>query len=407
MVAAIIEAVQVPARRRLYVALFVLLLLGAAVARPVRIMSSPSDAPISDFDFFHAGARAALDGNMVQAYDENWFRAHQQRIYNRDLRGPWSYPPPFGLMVSPLGMVDRGLALLIFMQATLIAYLLTLRRLAGDWLPTALLLMSGPIVAVILFGQNGLLTGTLGGLACLGLAGRRRWAGIPLGLLIIKPHLALGFAVYVIASRDWRSFWTAGATAAAAAGLATLVFGLAVWPAFLAAASFASAKLPTGYFPLYRMVSTYAAARTLGAAHDGALVAQAVSAMLAVAAIILAQRRLPAAQAIGVTAFATLMISPYAFDYDLMIAGAGLALLLPDLARLGRPTERSALYTVFIATVCYGLARQMLHPTSQSLSLAAIGMWTCLLLIWRMLDRGRHPLATAAFGTEDTSARPQ
>jgi hypothetical protein len=392
MISAMFEAITVPARRSLYVVLLVLVLVSVATVRPARIILSPADAPTSDFDYFHAGARAALEGQLDRAYDEPWFRAYQQQLYARDLHGPWSYPPPFGLVVAPFGLVDRGWALLLFMQLTLFAYLLTLRRLAGDWLSLLLLLMLVPMMGVILFGQNGLLTGTLAGLSCLGLADRRRWAGIPLGLMIIKPHLALGLGLYVLASRDWRTFWTAGATAAAAALAATLAFSASVWPAFLAAAAFAGEQLPTGYFPLFRMISAYAAARSMGTPHALALAVQLASALAAIALILVAQRQLPRRMAIGIAALATLMISPYAFDYDLMIAGVGMALLLPTLVALGRPAERSALYMLFIASATYGLVLEFQHPTAPRVSLAAIGMWLVIALVWRIV--GRHPLGS-------------
>lgn len=389
MIAAMFEAITVPSRRSLYVVLLIVALFAVATVRPARIILSPADAPTSDFDYFHAGARAALEGQLDRAYDEPWFRAYQRQLYGRDLHGPWSYPPPFGLVVAPFGLVDRGWALLLFMQLTLLTYVLTLRRLAGDWLPLLLLLMLVPVMGVILFGQNGLLTGTLAGLTCVGLVDRRRWAGIPLGLMIIKPHLALGLGLYVLAVRDWRTFWTAGATAAAAGLAATLAFGSTVWPAFQAAAAFAGTQLPTGYFPLFRMISAYAMVRSLGAPHMLALAVQLVSALTAITLILVAQQRLPARLAIGIAALATLMISPYAFDYDLMIAGAGLALLLPTVVAQGRPTERSAIYLLFIASATYGLVRKLQHPTEPPVSMAAVGLWAVIALAWYVVSR--HP----------------
>jgi hypothetical protein len=45
------------------------------------------------------------------------------------------------------------------------------------------------------------------------------------------------------------------------------------------------------------------------------------------------------------------MISPYAYDYDLPILGVGMALLLPDLTRLASGCERAAIYSMtLIAT---------------------------------------------------------
>jgi hypothetical protein len=391
LIAAIIEARPPAGRQRLWAGIIAATLALIAGARAISI---PLGGSVSDFDVFHIAAQAILKGHIVEAYDFAWFNDFQRQLFGKAFDVPWSYPPPFALVVAPFGWLTRGWAYLAFMQVTLLAYLATLHRLAGDRLQAALLLLFVPIIAVVVFGQNGLLTGTLAGLTCLGLAKGKRWAGVPLGLMIIKPHLALGFAVYVVASRDWRSFWTAGATAAAAVLVSALVFGIAAWQGFFTAAAFAGAKLPAGFFPFYRMVSGYAAVRSLGAPADAALVAQAVSAIVAIAAIVAAVRRLPVHHAIGITAIATMMISPYAFDYDVPVMGAGVALLLPDLVRLGRPWERSAAYAAVMFAGSYGLVvRSIIGVPAIPVEelppgLGVIGVVGCLWVCWRVLDRG-------------------
>ncbi|MBC7520401.1 MAG: DUF2029 domain-containing protein [Sandarakinorhabdus sp.] len=399
MIAAIIEARPPAARRRLWIAVITAMLMLMPVARAISIILPREGGSVSDFDVFHMAAQAILAGNLARAYDFAWFNDFQRQLFGHDFDIPWSYPPPFALVVAPLGLMARGWAYLLFMQVTLLAYLVTLQRLAGDRLQAALLLLFVPIIAVVIWGQNGLLTGTLAGLTCLGLANQRRWAGVPLGLMIIKPHLALGFAVYVVARRDWRTFWTAGAVAVGMAMLSALVFGVAAWQAFFTAAAFASAKLSTGFFPFYRMVSSYAAVRSLGAPASAAMLAQAVTAIVAIAAIIAAGRRLPVRQSVGITAIASMMISPYAFDYDLLGMGAGIALLLPDLVRLGRPWERSLAYAGMMFAGSYGLVVRSIIgvpavPVEQlPPGLGVIGVVACLGLSWRMLGRGRGEVA--------------
>lgn len=388
-----------PAARARLSALLMLLLLLLPLIRPFVILTAGSaglaGTPMSDFDIFHLSARAILAGDAVQLYDESWFRAFQREQLGQDVRATWTYPPPFDLVMAPFGLISRGWALLWFMLGSLAAYLLVLRRLAGPWLPVVLILLSPLLMIAVFFGQNGLLTGALIGLACAGLLERRRWAGVPLGLMIIKPHLAIGFAVHVIARRDWRSVGLAALVVALASGLATLVLGTAIWPAFLAAAAFAGDKLSTGYFPFYRMISAYAGVSAAGGGEALAAVMQFASAVAAVALVVLAGRRLPAREALGVTAIAGLMISPYAFDYDLSIAGVGLALLAPALARHGRPVELVAAYALFLAAAVYGTA-MVPHAASGGLpSLAAIAIWGMLALIVRILWRGRAESAPA------------
>lgn len=393
MIAAIIEAGQAPALRRLHVTALVVILCLLPLARGLSLMLPANAGLATDFDVFHLGARAILAGDLERLYDFAWFKDFQRATFGREFNAPFSYPPTFALAIAPFGLVARGAAFILFIGLTLAGFLRVLPRLGRESLPAALSLLLLPIFGVVIFGQNGLLTGALAGLACLGLAGRRRWAGVPIGLLIIKPHLAIGFAVYVIVNRDWRSFLTAGAVAGGVAALSALIFGLAAWQGFFTAAANAGRLLPTGFFPFYRMVSVYAAVRSWGAPATLATLAQVASAVLALAAIIIAQRRLPPRQAVGITAIATLLFSPYAYDYDLLIAGSGLALLLPDLLARGSPAARSTLYGLFLFAAGYGLAlRTWLGeapraPADLPIALAAVGLVGCLAMVWRVLQQ--------------------
>jgi hypothetical protein len=57
------------------------------------------------------------------------------------------------------------------------------------------------------------------------------------------------------------------------------------------------------------------------------------------------------------TAIASMLISPYAYDYDLTVFGIGIALLLPDILRLGTERERAAIYGLSFITAVFGLAQ--------------------------------------------------
>lgn len=381
---------------RLLTLVLVALALAVPFIRPWLILTNSAAAPWSDFDIFHASALATLAGDAVKAYDESWFRAFEVRTYGKDFMGSWSYPPPYDLVIAPFGLLSRGWALLIFMQLTLVAYLLTLRRVAGPWWTLALLLLLPVIMMVVFFGQNGLLTGALIGLACVGLAERKAWAGVPLGLMIIKPHLAIGMALYVVLSRDWRTFWTAGGVVAASMVVATLVLGTAVWPAFVQAAGAAGERLSSGYYPFFRLISAYAAARSWGASPDASMAAQLLSALLVFAIIFLAQRRLSPRHALGMTAIAGLLISPYAYDYDLPVAGMALALLLPDLARLGRPVELALVYALFLGASVHGTLMLPRYGLEPLVSIAAPMLFAVLALLWRILRRDGQAEASPA-----------
>ncbi len=381
------EAAAPPLPRWLVPVLVALLLLVPFI-RPVAILLADGPGPLSDFDMFHASARAIIAGDAVRLYDESWYRGLQQQLFGFDMGGIWTYPPPYDALIAPLGLLPRPAAMLLFTAGTLIAYLLVLRRLAGAWAGLALLLLTPLLLSVVILGQNGLLTGALTGLAAIGLVERRRWAGVPLGLMVIKPHLAAGMALNVLVARDWRTVATAALTVALALAAATLALGTAIWPAFLTGVAHTSGRLAGDGFPLFRMVSVYAAARTLGVSPAAATMVQAVMAVLAIAAIVVAQRRLPQREALGIACLAGLMISPYAFDYDLPVAGIGLVLLLPALASLGKLAELALAYAAFLLAVSWG----SIVPHGPGLSPLAAGglaMPVLLALVGRILWRGQ------------------
>jgi hypothetical protein len=364
------------------------LLLLVPFIRPVAILLADGPGPLSDFDMFHASARAIIAGDAVRLYDESWYRGLQQQLFGFDMGGIWTYPPPYDALIAPLGLLPRPAAMLLFTAGTLIAYLLVLRRLAGAWAGPALLLLTPLLLSVVILGQNGLLTGALTGLAALGLVEQRRWAGVPLGLMVIKPHLAAGMALNVLVARDGRTVATAALTVALALAAATLALGTAIWPAFLAGVAHTSERLAGDGFPLFRMVSVYAAARTLGASPAAATAVQAVTAVVAIAAIVMAQRRLPQREALGIACIAGLMISPYVFDYDLPVAGIGLVLLLPALASRGKPAELALAYAAFLLAVSWGSTVNH-GPGLSPLAAGGLAMPVLLALIVRILWRGQ------------------
>ena len=243
------EAVP-PTLPRWLLPVLVALLLLVPFIRPAAILLADGPGPLSDFDLFHASAHAIIAGDAARLYDEAWYGALQRRLFGFELGGIWTYPPPYDALIAPLGLLPRPAAMLMFTMGTLVAYLLVLRRLAGAWLGLALLLLTPLLMSVVILGQNGLLTGALTGLAAIGLVERRRWAGVPLGLMVIKPHLAAGLALNVLVARDWRTVLTAALTVALALAAATLALGAAVWPAFLAGVAHTSERLAGDGFPL-------------------------------------------------------------------------------------------------------------------------------------------------------------
>ena len=350
-----------------------------------------------DFEGFYLAGQLVWQGHIDQAYHFVTLFLLQKTVSSSETFQPWTYPPQFDLLVAPLALLPMGLAYSAFMISTLAAYLATLKRIAAENFVPVLVLLTPIIVITIGCGQNGFLTGALIGLTCLGLLARTSLAGISLGLMIIKPHLAAAFAVYILINRRWGTALVAATTVAATSALATIALGPAVWTAFLGGVKEARVFLDHGFYPSFRMISVYAVVQSLGFSGLVASTAQVLVAIVALGAVVLASHQFAPRQALGLTAIATLLISPYEYDYDLMTLGIGLGFLLPDLASYGTNCERLALYASTVLIGIFSIAETVISAASNPeeaigkdanlLSLGGLALVIILVLTWRIILR--------------------
>ncbi|MEM6740062.1 MAG: glycosyltransferase family 87 protein [Pseudomonadota bacterium] len=327
-----------PATVRLLGSLAVLALLAAMAFNLSGVQSLPglSGASHSDFDMFHVVAQLALEGRIAEAYDLERMYAAQIEFGGAPSAMTWTYPPPFDLLLAPLGLISRDAAYLVFTGGSLLFYLGVVAKLSGRYFGLVLIAALPALMMSVRTGQNGTLIAALAGLTCLLLVrGRGGWAGVPLGLMVLKPHLGVGLGLWGLLTLRWPLVSAAVLTALAASAAATLAFGPGLWAVFLGAVGEAGAHLEAGNYRNYRMGSIHATLTSLGVAHGQAAVAQASVALAAILAVALAARRLPLRPALAVTLMATPLFSPYLYDYDLALYGPALALLLPELDRAG------------------------------------------------------------------------
>jgi hypothetical protein len=364
MLVTTIELTQSSASKRTTYLRFILFLLAVTLIAKTgwfsRWGSEAESRSLHDFDGFYIAAQMVWRGNIEQAYHFATMLPMQQQL---DPNGsgyflPWTYPPQFDLLIAPLVFLPLGTAYCLFTTGTLVLYLVTLRQVAGDYFALVLLLLFPAFIVTIACGQNSFLTGALIGLVCLNMQKRQSLAGLPLGLMVIKPHLAVAFALYTFVARRWKAVLVAAATVVVTSALATVLLGSGVWTAFFEGVQESRIFLESGLYPTHRMISTYAALRSFGFPAWAAFAGQAVTAIVALAVVCLAIRRgFAPRQALGLTAIASMLISPYAYDYDLTVFGIGIALLLPDILRLGTERERAAIYGLSFVTAVFGLAQ--------------------------------------------------
>ncbi|MDE3028950.1 MAG: DUF2029 domain-containing protein, partial [Paracoccaceae bacterium] len=326
------------------------------------LLGPEMDKVFVDFNAIHLAGSMALHGTLLSAYDTHTMFAAEAAAGGGATPMSWAYPPQFDLIAAMLALLPRGLAYLLLMLPTFAAYIFVLHRLASKRFMEAFALTFPALLVTIMTGQNGLMTGAFVGFFALATLQGRSVAGIPLGLMVIKPHLAVGLTVLTLARRRWSAIVVAAAFTLGSGALATLAFGVGVWPAFLTGARQSSAILSQGAYLMFRLTSAYAAIRSFGAPLGLAMAVQIVTAVLSVGLVIYTVRcRWPARLQLGMAVLCTLSISPYIYDYDMAIFGIALALLLPDLlARVSR-FEYAAFITVAAVSTGWSAALTVLY----------------------------------------------
>ena len=308
-----------------------------------------------DFDVFHLVGRMAWRGAVDQSYSIPTLLTAEAAENSLHAQMPWTYPPQFDLIVALLALVNKGVAYLIFIGASFGAYLWVLRRLAGPRFAEAVIATFPALMVCIVVGQNGLLTGALVGAFALASLRGRTIAGLPLGLMVI-----------ILARRSWGVLALAAVVTLASAAISTLAFGPGIWAAFLAGVHDAGTYLRQGAYPMYRMTSLYAAARTLGIPADAAFALQVAGALAACAVTACAAlRRWPARQQVGIALLCTLAISPYNYDYDMPIFGLAAALLAADVMLRATPWEQVLLLALAWLSTGWWIVVTVTHPTHQ------------------------------------------
>lgn len=184
-----------------------------------------------------------------------------------------------------------------------------------------LLLLAAPACLInMLGGQNGFLSALLlvGGL--LVMDRRPIVAGVLFGMLTFKPHLGLVLAPVLLALGAWRVIAAATLTATALFALAAALFGIDAWFQYVVFASKYQSSLLREYngFFTYMMVSVAAGLKNIGFSHTLAMVLQFTVAAPALAAACIAVRRVECPlHRVCLVAAATLLVTPYAFNYDM------------------------------------------------------------------------------------------
>jgi hypothetical protein len=305
------------------------------------------------------------------------------------------------LWCAPLALLPYMAGFVLFQAATLGAWLVVMRRIlcSPDWGWCVPMLAYPAVFWTLGLGQNSFLTAALLGATTVLLDERPLVAGVLLGMLCYKPHLALLAPVALAAGGRWRTFGAAAVTVAALVGLSVALFGIDTWRDYLMALAGSQAVYETGQIDLAGFVTPYGAARVLGAGAGAGRVLQGAAFLLAAAAVGWIWRRDPGpAERSAALAAGILLSIPLALVYDMML----LTVAIGWLVRAGRgsgflPWEKLVLVFCFLVPLVSRHFGQATHIPLGPLAPAAL-LALCLVRTMK-----QHPVDLVAEGSPQPS----
>ncbi len=321
-----------------------------------------------DFTNFWATGGLALAGYPAGAYDPATLAAAQARAVGpTNLVMPFPYPPPFLLLVAPLALLDYHLAFAAWVALGLALFLWTGRRIA----PLPLVAAQPAVLINGMIGQTGFLTGALLIEGTRQLEVRPWRAGLLLGLLVLKPQLALMLPVAVLAARAWPAVGGAAMSATGLMLLGAILLGPASYTEFFSMIGEFGGMLGGGRFTWAEFASPFALVRTIGLGLSAAWAVQ-ISCAIFGAALVWRSWRHRWAQRVPILCTASLLGSPYLQSYD----------TLPMLVAIAWFHRRAPMASAALYLLCLlPLASQSdLVAWPNSISLAAL---LALILLWR------------------------
>ena len=346
----------------------------------------------TDFSNVYAAGTYVLDGHAPAAFDPPQQFAREQKIFGDATQFyGWHYPPFFLFVAAALAWMPYGMALVLWQAVTLALYLLMMRSVVvgsssvsgrGDHLWLLLALAFPAVLINIGHGQNGFLTAALLGGALVLLERRPIAAGILFGLLVYKPQYGLLIPLVLIVSGRWKCFVSAAITVVLLTLATTLVFGTEVWRAFFASTEFTrTVVLEQGNTGWHKIQSVFAWARMWGAPIPLAYALQGgVILGIAAALVWLWRSAAPYPLKAAALCFATILATPYSFDYDMMILAPAIAFVAVDgFTRNFGPWEKTLLAALWLVPL---LARSVAQ-----ISLIPLGVPVMLAVFALILQR--------------------
>ena len=383
------------AGRRWRLAWVIIALSGLYAVGYVLMWLPGADGGDDFFIFWSAGHWMAEHGLTPPLFDLEIFHAYQEELFGGT--GPYHplpYPPTLAPALTPFAAVPLGWAYAGSMMVTLALFLgLTASREPSRTLG---LLVSPASLTVIIVGQIAFLSSALllGGLRLV----RRhpKIAGVLLGLLSVKPQLGLLVPVALIAFRAWRTFLVATVVTVILPVPSVLIGGPDVWLAWLKLMpAIANHLAHAADSSAPQMVSPAAALLVAGVPlHVAELIQVPITLALAAVAYVACRRNGPSEMTVAMLGVASLLATPYAWFYNLLIAAFAAVVLAEAGLRTG--FRRWEVLAVLLAWVLPVLAIAEIGPPG-TYSLALV----LLLVVLLRRIAGEGGVAAVAVGAGD------
>lgn len=319
-----------------------------------------------DVPIFYRAAQHALNGDIQSLYladigalDEALTTRNEEAL---NALAPFPYPPVTFLVIAPLAWLSLGAAKMLWVilgiAAMITPFLIPPINRHFPWLRQfplplqCLIVLSCGMQLLLLATRTGQLGIMLGPVLLLALALRRNRpavAGVMLGLLIIKPQLALALPLLFLLERNWRLLLIASITALMLIAASIALYGIEPWHLYPQPADrFSQLVLSDLQAHHTNGVSFFNAFISNGIDANGAFMGHFLICMMAISGFIYARTRLDYDVAlIALTLGLTMLLSPYARLYDMTL----LPYLILTLCELSK-AKTKAVDLLLIGVLC-------------------------------------------------------
>lgn len=313
----------------LFLASSVDVMLSMHAASHPQVMTTTQELPQSDFArFWYVGRELyvhRLKEFGVNLTPSSWFKStFQVNILSAGLpsESTWLYPPTMGIIAIPFSLIPLSTSFWAWQIITITVATFCLRYAGLYWLTIITGIASPAGLINILGGQNGILTAgfLVSGLFRLGI--KQKFSGILLGLLCIKPQIAVAIPIILVQKRYRRAFIYCVATVLIMVIASLILEGWTSWFWFATISEPAAANLMNTSLEHLRPsgCSVFMMARSFGLTIRDSWTLQLSVGSFALILIYVLWRseNISPLQRMALTVCLSFLITPYGYIYDLV-----------------------------------------------------------------------------------------